>query len=154
MDIMNVATCRVDFGNPTKEQEKAIIDILKMKNIAVVGLSPKPNRPSYDVAKFLLQNGYNIIPVRPAVKEIFGLKYYADLEEIDQPVDVVDVFRRSEYAEEIAKKAVKIGAKALWLQEGVVSEEAYKIASEAGLIVIMDYCLKKALIRYRDRLNG
>ncbi|AEA33199.1 CoA-binding domain protein [Hippea maritima DSM 10411] len=152
MEIPKPDVCRVDFGQPTKEEERKIKEILKMKTIAVVGISPKETRPSNDVARYMLNHGYDVIPVRPASREILGRKCYRDLESIDRPVDVVDVFRRSEYCPEIAKKAVKIGAKALWLQEGVISEEAKRIAEEAGLLVIMDYCLKKAHQKYSKGL--
>ncbi|WP_022670931.1 CoA-binding protein [Hippea alviniae] len=152
MEKPAVDACRVGLGNPSEEEEKKMIEALRYKNIAVVGLSPKPSRASYDVAKYLKDNGYTIIPVRPATKEILGEKCYKTLLDVDRPVDVVDVFRRSEYAPELAKQAVEIGAKVLWLQEGIVSEEAKRIAEESGLIVIMDYCMKKAYKAYKDKL--
>ncbi len=152
MELPSVTTCRVDLGRVDDSEKEKIKQILRMKNIAVVGISPKEDRPSYDVAKYLKENGYNIIPVRPAAKEILGEKCYRSLEDIDRPVDVVDVFRRSEYCVEIAKQAVKIKAKALWLQEGVYSEEAKRIAEAAGLIVIMDKCLKKAHREFKGEL--
>ncbi len=152
MDLPSVSLCRIDLGSVENEEREKIIKVLKMKNIAIVGLSPKPNRPSYDVAKYLLDQGYNIVPVRPATKEILGRKCFKNLEDIDQPIDIVDVFRRSEYCVEIAKQAVKIKAKALWLQEGIISEKAKKIAEDAGLIVIMDKCIKKAHREFRDQL--
>ena len=152
MELPGVTACRVDLGRVDDEEKEKIKQVLRMKNIAVVGISPKEDRPSYDVAKYLKENGYNIIPVRPAVKEILGEKCYRSLEDIDRPVDVVDVFRRSEHCVEIAKQAVKIRAKALWLQEGVYSEEAKRIAETAGLIVIMDKCLKKAHREFKDEI--
>ena len=152
MELPSVTTCRVDLGDVSGEEKKKILAVLRMRDIAIVGISPKEDRPSYDVAKYLKENGYNIIPVRPATKEILGKKCYKSLEEVSEPIDVVDVFRRSEYCVEIARHAVKIGAKALWLQEGVYSEEAKRIAENAGLVVIMDRCLKKAHREFKDEL--
>ncbi len=152
MELPSVTTCRVDLGDVDDEEKEKILLVLGMKNIAIVGISPKEDRPSYDVAKYLKQNGYNIIPIRPATKEILGKKCYKSLEEVKEPVDIVDVFRRSEYCVEIAKHAVKIGAKALWLQEGIYSEEAKRIAENAGIVVIMDRCLKKAHRKFKDEL--
>ena len=152
MELPSVTTCRVDLGDVSGEEKKKVLAVLRMRDIAIVGISPKEDRPSYDVAKYLKENGYNIIPVRPATKEILGKKCYKSLEEVSEPIDVVDVFRRSEYCVEIARHAVKIGAKALWLQEGVYSEEAKRIAENAGLVVIMDRCLKKAHREFKDEL--
>jgi len=111
--------------------------------IAVVGASPNPERPSNKVAEYLIQQGFDVIPVRPKVKEILGRPCYPSLEEIAGGVDVVDVFRKSEACPEIARAAVAIGAKALWLQEGVINEEAAGIAREGGLQVVMDSCIMK-----------
>ena len=152
MELPSVNVCRVSLGEISDEEKEKILKILRMKTVAVVGISPKPDRPSYDVASYLQQHGYEIIPVRPASKEILGQRCYKTLDDVDRPVDVVDVFRRSEYCPEIARQAVKIGAKALWLQEGVFSLEAKRIAEEAGLLVIMDRCLKKAHREFRDLL--
>ncbi len=152
MELPGVSACRVNLGEVDPVEKEKILKALRMKNIAVVGLSPKENRPSYDVAKYLMENGYNIIPVRPATKEILGKRCYRSLKEIDEPVDIVDVFRRSEYCPEIAKEAVEIGAKVLWLQEGIYSEEAKRIAESNGLIVVMDRCIKKAHREFKDEL--
>ena len=116
--------------------------ILKMRTIAVVGLSPKPERASHDVARYLLAQGYKIIPVNPVQEEILGLKCYPNLSAIPEPVDLVDVFRRPEHCPPIAKEAVAIGAKALWLQLGIANDEAASIASDGGLLVVMDRCIK------------
>ena len=116
--------------------------ILKMRTIAVVGLSPKPERASHDVARYLLSQGYKIIPVNPVQEEILGLKCYPNLSAIPEPVDLVDVFRRPEHCPPIAKEAVAIGAKALWLQLGIANDEAARIASDGGLLVVMDRCIK------------
>ena len=152
MDLPGVSVCRVDLGKVDGSEREKILEALRMKNIAVVGLSPKENRPSYDVARYLMENGYNIIPVRPGTREILGKQCYRSLKEIEEPVDIVDVFRRSEYCPEIAREAVEIGAKVLWLQEGVYSEEAKRIAESNGLIVIMDRCIKKAHREFKDEL--
>jgi uncharacterized protein len=113
--------------------------------IAVVGLSSKPNRPSHGVAAYLQGRGYRIVPVNPRETEVLGELAYASLRELpdDIRVDVVDVFRRAEETPEVARDAVAIGAKVLWLQEGIVNDEAYRIADEAGLDVIMGVCLMK-----------
>jgi predicted CoA-binding protein len=121
-----------------------------IKTIAIVGLSNNPEKDSYMVAEYLQKFGYRIVPVNPGAEEILGEKCYSDLEHIPFPVDVVDVFRRSEFAPEIARKAVKIKAKTLWLQKGVVSAEAEKIAHEGGLTFVQDDCLmyqRKRLLR-------
>lgn len=129
------------FENPSREQIKEILQ--NAGNIAVVGLSDKTDRTSYMVAQAMQSNGYRIIPVNPTVTgEILGEKVYASLSDIPEPVDIVNVFRRSEQTPPVAEEAVKIGARVLWLQQGIVSEEAYEIASQGGLTVIMDRCIK------------
>ncbi|NWF77906.1 MAG: CoA-binding protein [Chloroflexi bacterium] len=111
--------------------------------VAVVGLSWKPHRPSYKVASYLKEQGYKIIPVNPTEKEILGGVCYPALASIPEPVDVVDIFRRSEEVPPIVEEAIRIGAKAVWMQEGVISEEAAARAREAGLKVVMDKCMLK-----------
>jgi predicted CoA-binding protein len=117
--------------------------ILNNKVIAVVGLSPKLDRPSYVVASYMKEQGYRIIPVNPTATEILGETCYPDLSSIPEPVEVVDIFRRSEDTPGIVKEAIKIGAKAVWLQEGVINDEAAALAQEAGLMVVMDKCILK-----------
>lgn len=114
------------------------------KTIAVVGLSDNPLRDSFEVAEFLQRKGYRIIPVNPNVTEILGETSYPSLTEIpdDVVVDVVDVFRRAEHAPEIARQAVELGAKVLWLQDGIVNEDARRTAEDAGLSVIMGVCIR------------
>lgn len=124
------------------EIDDTISRILKMHTIAVVGLSPKPDRPSYDVARYLLDQGYKIIPVNPVQEEILGQKCYPNLSAIPEPVDLVDIFRQPEHCPPIAKEAVAIGAKALWLQLGIVNDDAARIASDGGLLAVMDRCIK------------
>lgn len=109
--------------------------------IAVVGCSPKPDRSSHQIAEFLLAQGYHVIPVHPAADEILGQKVYAGLADIPERVDIVDVFRKPEATPAIAGEAVAIGAKALWLQQGIVHEGAWKIATDGGLICVMDRCI-------------
>jgi predicted CoA-binding protein len=113
------------------------------KTIAVVGASPKPWRPSHDVMRYLLEQGYRAIPVRPRdCDDVLGVPCVTALSEIDEPIDVVDVFRRTEHAPEIAREAVAAGAGALWLQTGIVSDQARKIATAAGLDYVEDACTK------------
>ena len=110
------------------------------RNIAVIGLSPDVFRPSNSVAIYLLDHGYNVIPINPSVDEVLGLRSYSSLEEVPGQIDIVDVFRRSEYVPDIAREAVEIGAKVLWTQLGVISSEAAEIAENASLNVVMDRC--------------
>ena len=111
--------------------------------IAVVGLSGKRYRPSYGVAEYMKRAGYRIIPVNPEETEILGEKCYPDLDSIPEPVDVVDIFRRSEFVPDIVEAAIRKGARAIWMQEGVVHEEAAKRAEAAGIAVAMDRCILK-----------
>lgn len=128
------------FENPSREE---IADILRNAgNIAVVGLSDRTDRTSYMVAQAMQNRGYRIIPVNPKATEILGEKSYASLKDIPEPVDIVNVFRRSEYCADVAREAAEIGAKVLWLQQGIVSDEAAAIADEHGMTAIMDRCIK------------
>ncbi|MCD6022504.1 MAG: CoA-binding domain protein [Actinomycetia bacterium] len=113
--------------------------------IAVVGISSKGWRPSHEVASYLQEHGYRIVPINPNETEVLGERAYPSLLDIpdDVRVDVVDVFRRPEHTPDVARDAVKVGARLLWLQEGIVSEEAARIAREGGLDVIMGVCIKK-----------
>jgi len=113
------------------------------RTIAVVGLSNKRFRPSYGVAEYMKRSGYRIIPVNPGHSEILGETCYPDLDSIPEPVDIVDIFRRSEYVPPIVEAAIRIGAKAIWMQEGVYHEEAARLAEAAGLVVMMDRCILK-----------
>lgn len=126
-----------DYQNP----EKAEKILHGNKTIAVVGLSDKPERQSYRVAEYLQQSGYKIIPVNPRISEVLGEKAYPDLESIPGKIDVVDVFRKSEEVLPVVKSAIAIGAKAVWLQEGIYNEEAAKLAEEAGIDFIMGLCM-------------
>jgi len=114
--------------------------------VAVVGISDKPDRASHGVAKYLQRQGYKIIPVNPALSEVLGEKAYARLEDVPEKIDVVDIFRRSEHVPPIVDSAIAVGAKAVWMQESVVHEEAAAKARAAGLFVVMDRCM------YRDHM--
>jgi len=113
------------------------------KTIAVVGLSGRRYRPSHGVAEYLQRAGYRVIPVNPLETEVLGEKSYPNLSSVPLPVDIVDVFRRSEYVPEIVEEAIRIGAKMVWMQEGVVHEQAARRAQAAGLKVVMDRCILK-----------
>lgn len=130
-----------------------ITQILKQaRNIAVVGLSSKRFRPSYGVAEYLQSAGYRIIPVNPNEQEVLGQKSYPRLEEVPGKVDIVNVFRRSEQVPEVVEGAIRIGAKAVWMQEGVIHSQAAERARQAGLVVVMDSCILKEHVR-RFRLS-
>jgi len=124
--------------------------LTRTKVIAIVGLSPKPDRPSHEVAQFLLARGYDIIPVNPACVEILGRPCYPDLAAVPRAVDMVDVFRKSEDVLPIAQDAIRIGAKSLWLQLGVINPQATVLAEAAGLIVVENLCIK---IEYMQRFG-
>jgi predicted CoA-binding protein len=134
----------MDYQNP-EIIEKIIKDF---KTIAVVGLSDKPDRPSYGVAAYLQSKGYRIIPVNPHITEVLGEKSYPDLKSIPDDIDVVDIFRRSEDVPPIVDEAIEIGAKAVWMQEGVIDENAALKASENGLQVVMNRCMLKEHLVY------
>jgi len=123
------------------------------KTIAVVGLSDKPERYSYQVANYLQANGFNIVPVNPMIKEVFGLKVYPSLLSIPKniTIDIVDIFRKPEFVVDIVTEVVKMGKKPIiWMQEGVISEDAKKLAEANGMEVIMDSCIMKMHERLSD----
>jgi uncharacterized protein len=113
------------------------------RTIAVVGLSGKRYRPSYGVAEYLQRAGYHIIPVNPQESEVLGETCYPDLDSVPHEIDVVDIFRRSEFVPEIVEAAIRKGAKVVWMQEGVIHEEAARRARDAGITVVMDRCILK-----------
>ena len=115
----------------------------RAKTIAVVGLSDSPLRPSYGVSAYLQQYGYRIIPVNPNIKGALGEKAVASLSDIKEKIDVVDVFRRSEFVQEVVDEAIKLGIPAIWMQEGVIHEPAAEKARNAGIFVVMDRCMLK-----------
>ena len=138
------------YRDPDDRELRALLG--DARTVAVVGLSSRPDRASFEVAEYLQSKGYRIVPVNPNETEVLGERAYASLRDIpgEVKVDVVDVFRRSEETPSVARDAVAIGARALWMQEGIWNEQAYRIASEAGLDVVMGLCLKHT----RKRLEG
>ena len=120
------------------------------KTVAIVGLSAKPEQDSYMVACYLSDHGYDVIPINPSAGEILGRKSYASLRDLPAPPDVVDIFRRAQFAPEIVEDAIAIGAKAVWMQLGIVHPPAARRAREAGLMVVMDHCIK----REHQRISG
>jgi predicted CoA-binding protein len=131
--------CRLSGGGP----DAVVARILALKTIAVVGCSPKPERPSHYVSAYMKEQGYRIVPVNPGHETILGETCYPDLESIPFPVDVVDVFRRPEEALAPILGAIAIKAKALWLQDGVTHAEGEELAREAGLLVVSNDCLMR-----------
>jgi len=132
-----------------KEINQNIPGILEQhKRIAVVGLSDSPSRPSYGVARAMQMNGYQVIPVNPAVEETLGEKSYASLLDIPGEVDLVDIFRRPEHVDEIVDQAIRKGAKAVWMQLGVINNAAAQKALQAGLEVVMDRCWKIEYLKH------
>jgi uncharacterized protein len=130
------------FVNPTADDE--IGRLLKSaKTVAVVGLSNNPLRPSHGVSAYMQSHGYRIIPVNPAIKGALGEKAVASLADINEKIDIVDVFRRSEFVPEIVDEAIRLKVPALWLQEGVIHEDAAAKARNAGIFVVMDHCILK-----------
>jgi predicted CoA-binding protein len=115
------------------------------KTIAVVGLSSKPYRASYGVAQFLQSSGYRILPVNPNESKVLGEKCYARLDDIPEKIDIVDIFRRSELVAEVVDAAIRVGARAVWMQEGVADKASAERARQAGLFVVMDICIAAEL---------
>ena len=135
------------------QDPQTIQEILRTgKTIAVVGLSPNPERPSNSVSRYMQEQGYRIVPVNPNVREILGETAYPSLSEIPFPVDVVDVFRAAEATPPIAREAVEIGAKAIWFQLGVINDEAVAIAERGGLKIVVDRCILVEHRRYAGTL--
>ncbi len=116
--------------------------LVRYKNIAVLGLSPKPERASHRVAKYMKENGYRIIPVRPAQKEILGERAYASLDDIGEPVDIVNVFRNSAQIMPHAQEAIRLRPKVFWMQLNIEHQEAAELLVQAGIDVVMNKCIK------------
>ncbi|MBT9498721.1 MULTISPECIES: CoA-binding protein [Zoogloea] len=127
------------FTNPTPDQIRSLLQ--EVKRIAVVGLSPRPERPSYRVSRAMQGFGYRIVPVRPAVSEVLGEKAYATLSDIPEKVDMVDVFRAGDQIDPIIDECIALGIPRLWLQDGVINEAAAERARAAGITVVMDRCV-------------
>ena len=136
----------MNFQNPSPEEIKALL--LRVRIIAVVGLSPKPDRPSFTVSRAMQRFGYRIVPVRPTLDEVLGEKAYARLGDIPFPVDLVNVFRESAAIPGVVEEALAINAPALWIQEGIVHDVAAARAHAAGLTVVMDRCIYKDYLRW------
>jgi len=142
---------RVMLPGGVKAGADAILELLKnYKTIAVVGLSSNPMRPSYDVTEYMQAAGYRIIPVNPNEREVLGEKSYARLEEVREKIEIVNVFRRAEEVPAVVESAIRVGAKVVWMQQGVENEEAAEKARAAGLVVIEDACI---LVEHRRRVG-
>lgn len=133
------------FENPPLHEIRALLQ--RIRNIAVVGLSPNPNRPSHLVGEALQRFGYRILPIRPAIAEVLGEPAYPDLRQVRECIDLVDVFRAPKHVDEIVDACIELKIPALWLQDGVVNEAAALRACRAGIFVVMDRCI------YRDYLQ-
>src|SRR2546421_8477797 len=127
---------------PPEDEAAVIRRMLSGSRVAVVGLSDDPYRPSHDVARYLQSVGKEVIPVNPNHQRVLGLKCYASLEAVPGPIDVVDVFRRPEHCADVVRSAVAVGAGGVWLQSGIVSAEAQRIAREARIDFVQDRCMK------------
>ncbi|WP_413437999.1 CoA-binding protein [Sulfuriferula sp. GW1] len=133
------------FVNPDPDVIKALLQ--RAKSIAMVGLSPQPKRPSHGVARHMQQFGYRVVPVRPLVQEVLGEKAYSCLAELPFPVDIVNVFRAAEHIPQLVEECIQIECPVIWIQQGIIHEQAARRANQAGLIVVMDRCI------YRDYLE-
>lgn len=129
------------FENPSADERRDLLQ--RVKTIAVVGLSPKPDRPSYGVARALQGFGYRVIPVRPALDAVLGEKAYAALGDVPEKIDLVDVFRAAEHIDAVVDECLALGLPAIWIQEGIVNEAAAQRARAAGMTVVMDRCIYK-----------
>ncbi len=136
------------FSNPTLDEIRTLLE--RVRNIAVVGLSPKTDRPSHKVAAALQGFGYRIVPVRPMAKEILGEKVYPDLASVPVHIDLVDVFRAPEQVDEVIDACIALQVPAVWLQDGVVNEAAAQRARAAGLMVVMDRCVYRDYVQLFD----
>lgn len=130
--------------NPSDEELRALL--LRSSTIAVVGASSNPTRPSHAIMRRLQRGGYRVIPVNPNETSVLGEKAYPSLSDVPEPIDIVNVFRRPEFTPAIADEAVRVGARALWLQSGVYSEDAASRAKAGGLMVIMDACIATVMV--------
>ena len=136
-------------GGGSADEDDAIARMLRMTTIAVVGLSSDPSQPSESVGRYLREAGYHVIPVSPYEQKVHGQRAYPDLASVPEPVELVDVFRRSEAAPDVVRQAIAVGAQGVWLQLGILSDEAERLAREAGLLFVQDKC-----IRTEHRMRG
>lgn len=132
----------MSWQNPKNEKVRSILQ--SARTIAVVGLSDHPERTSYQIARAMQQNGYRIIPVNPNVSEVLGEKAFASLKDVDDPIDIINVFRKPEHLINIAKEAEQTECRVFWAQQGIVNESAYEYLKERDFTVIMDMCIKVA----------
>jgi len=137
----------MSFANPDDASLRALLD--RVRTIAVIGLSPQPARPSYRVAQAMQRYGYRIVPVRPLVDEVLGEKAYASLADIPFPIDLVDVFRAAEHVPAIVEQCLALHLPAIWIQEGIVHEDAALRAQAGDMNVVMDRCLLKEYVRLK-----
>jgi predicted CoA-binding protein len=139
------------LGMSSSPQPDPIADLLKRsKTIAVVGLSSSPLRPSYGVSAYMQSNGYRIIPVNPKIKEVLGETAYASLLDVPEKIDIVNIFRRPEFVEEVVDQSIQLKVPAIWMQEEVINEKAAEKARQAGIFVVMDRCILK---EHKGRLS-
>jgi predicted CoA-binding protein len=143
-------TCPIP-KDPATDEEAAIERLLGSKRLAVVGISTDASRPSYYVSEYLQKQGYIIMPVNPAHTEVLGAKCVASLAQLKQPADMVLVFRRNEFCAEVTREAIAAGAGGVWLQSGIVSDEARRLAAEAGIPFVQDRCM---MVEHRRRVSG
>ena len=142
---------KVLLPDGTAASADPILDILKQyKTIAVVGLSSNPSRPSHGVAQYLQSSGYRIIPVNPNEREVLGEKSYARVEDVPEKIEIVDIFRRPEFVEEVVDQAIQLKIPTVWMQEEIVHENAAQKARQAGIFVVMDRCI---LLEHRARFR-
>ncbi|MGP4107097.1 CoA-binding protein [Virgibacillus sp. L01] len=130
------------WENPPNDSIKDVLD--SSRNIAVVGLSDNPDRTSYQISKIMQDKGYKIIPVNPTIDNVLGEKAYNSLTDVKEPIDIINVFRRSEFLPGIAEEAAKTDCKVFWAQQGLINQEAYDYLKERDFMVIMDMCIKVA----------
>src|ERR1041384_4659813 len=143
-------SCKISSVMPASQSD-AIADLLKRsKTIAVVGLSNSPLRPSHGVSAYMQTHGYRIIPVNPQIKGSLGEKAHASLLDVPEKIDIVNVFRRPEFVEEVVDQAIQLKVPAIWMQEGVINEKAAEKGRKAGIFVVMDHCI---LVEHRARMR-
>jgi predicted CoA-binding protein len=127
--------------------------LTKYRNVAVVGISDKPERPSYDVSSYLVRNGFNVIPINPSLESWNGIRAYPDLSSVPPGtrIDIIDIFRKSEQVQPIVEEALKLDPKVIWMQEGVINFEAAELAKKNNVSVVMDRCMKKEHMKHKNR---